>query len=63
MQHLAAEAAAKFGQLRMVRLLLERGAPASHPGDPAWAAPLAWAHRRGHQKVAALLQGQNDLRF
>ena len=40
----------------MVTLLLERGAPRSLPDDPAWATPLAWAKRRGHEEIARLLQ-------
>mgnify|MGYP001141757925 CR=1 FL=1 len=48
--------AAKFGQLDMVRFLLERGAPKSLPDDPPWATPLAWALKRGHEKVADLLR-------
>jgi hypothetical protein len=39
----------------MVRFLLERGAPKSLPDDPAWATPLAWAIKRGHAEIAALL--------
>ena len=47
--------AAKYGQLPMVQLLLERGAKASLPDDPPWATPLAWATRRGHPEIAELL--------
>ena len=47
--------AAKYGQLEMVELLLERGAKASLPDDPPWATPLAWANRRGHREIADLL--------
>ena len=47
--------AAKFGQIEMVKFLLERGAPKSLPDDPPWATPLAWAVNRGHDSVARLL--------
>jgi hypothetical protein len=47
--------AAKFGQLPMVQLLLERGAKPNLPDDPPWATPLAWATRRGHTEIAELL--------
>jgi ankyrin repeat protein len=39
----------------MVKFLLGRGAPKSLPDDPDWATPLAWAIRRGHEKIARLL--------
>jgi ankyrin repeat protein len=47
--------AAKFGQLKMVKFLLKRGAPKTVPEDPPWATPRAWALRRGHKKIAELL--------
>jgi ankyrin repeat protein len=47
--------AANYGQLAMVRFLLQRGAPRSLPGDPAWATPRAWAVKRGHDEIARLL--------
>jgi ankyrin repeat protein len=39
----------------MVEFLLRRGAPKSLPDDPPWATPLAWAIKRGHEKIASLL--------
>jgi hypothetical protein len=39
----------------MVRFLLQHGAPRSLPDDPPWATPLAWAVKRGHDEIAALL--------
>jgi hypothetical protein len=39
----------------MVKFLLKCGAPKSVPDDPSWATPLAWATRRGHDKIAKLL--------
>jgi len=50
--------AAMFGQTRMVEFLLRRGAKPNLPDDLpdlAWAKPLAWATRRGHQEIARLL--------
>ncbi|HEV3409802.1 MAG TPA: ankyrin repeat domain-containing protein, partial [Chthoniobacterales bacterium] len=47
--------AAKFGQIKMVKLLLRHGAPKRLPDDPEWATPLAWATRRGHHEIARLL--------
>jgi ankyrin repeat protein len=41
--------------LEMVEFLLRSGAPKSLPDDPPWATPLAWATRRGHDKIATLL--------
>jgi hypothetical protein len=40
----------------MVRWLLERGADRGLPRDKHWAQPLAWATRRGHSDLAALLR-------
>jgi hypothetical protein len=39
----------------MVELLLKYGAKPNLPDDPPWATPLAWATRRGHAQMAALL--------
>jgi ankyrin repeat protein len=39
----------------MVELLLKHGAKPNLPDDPPWATPLAWATRRGHTQIAALL--------
>jgi ankyrin repeat protein len=39
----------------MVEFLLQRGAAKSLADDPAWATPLAWAIKRGHEKIASLL--------
>jgi acetyl-CoA synthetase len=37
-------------------LLLERGAKPNLPDDPPWATPLAWATRRNHADIAAVLR-------
>ena len=46
--------AARRGQLGMVKYLLAEGADPALAGA-AWATPLAWAQRRGHAVVTALL--------
>jgi len=47
--------AVRWGQREIVAFLLERGADPNLGGD-AWATPLAWAKRRGHESVASILQ-------
>jgi ankyrin repeat protein len=47
--------AARRGQSSLVELLLERGADVDAAGAP-WAAPLAWAERKGHIQVAEMLR-------
>ncbi len=48
--------AARWGQQRLVDLLLQRGAPAVEPDAAPWAQPLAWAEKHGHQEVAERLR-------
>ena len=47
--------AARRGQLALVELLLDRGADVQHAGM-AWATPLAWAMKKGHDAIAARLR-------
>lgn len=47
--------AAREGAEDMVKLLLERGANRQAAGA-AWATPIAWAARRGHNSIVELLQ-------
>ena len=50
--------AARCGKTRMVEFLLRRGAKPNVPGDPphlAWATPLQWAIRRGHDEIVRIL--------
>ena len=48
--------AARCGQREFVRFLLAHRARRAEPtAVPAWAQPHAWAQRRGHAEVAALL--------
>ena len=46
--------AARRGQRALVAFLLERGADPTLSAAP-WSTPLAWAHKRGHADIAALL--------
>jgi ankyrin repeat protein len=48
--------AAKYGKTLMVEFLLRRGAKPRLPDDPPWATPLAWAIRRGHDRIARTLK-------
>lgn len=50
--------AAKNNKEDMVDFLLKQGANPNKAGAP-WATPLAWATRRGHQNIIALLQQYN----
>jgi ankyrin repeat protein len=47
--------AARRGQEAMVELLLQRGADPLAAGA-SWAAPLAWAEKKGHRRIAEMLQ-------
>ena len=46
--------AARWGHPQMVRFLLDRGADRNAAGAD-WATPRAWARRKGHAKIEALL--------
>jgi hypothetical protein len=39
----------------LVRLFLERGADPVEAGAELWATPLAWAKKKGHDSLIALL--------
>ena len=47
--------AARTGDKRMVRYLLDRGADAGKAGA-VWATPLAWAEKRGHEEIGEILR-------
>jgi ankyrin repeat protein len=51
--------AARRGQEALVALLLERGADPAAAGAP-WALPLAWAEKKGHQRIADSLRAAAD---
>ncbi len=54
--------AARRGQAALVELLLARGADPTAAGA-SWAAPLAWAKKKGHQHIADMLNAAGaDLR-
>jgi hypothetical protein len=46
--------AARWGQRRLVELLLERGANPNAAGA-AWSTPLAWARKKGHAEIECML--------
>ena len=47
--------ACRWGRLRMVELLLERGADPIESAAEPWATPRAWAEKQGHTAVLARL--------
>lgn len=52
--------AAREGRAEVVDLLLANGADSTAAGAN-WATPLAWAERRGHEKIAAMLRAHGAL--
>ena len=46
--------AARWGQRRLVELLLARGADPNAAGA-AWSTPLAWARKKGHAEIERML--------
>jgi hypothetical protein len=53
--------AARWGRHELVVLLLERGANPNLSGAP-WATPLAWARKKAHERVEAMLTAAGALR-
>ncbi len=49
--------ACRWGRPELVRLLLERGADPIETEAEPWATPRAWAEKRGHADLVALLGG------
>jgi ankyrin repeat protein len=48
--------ACRWGREHLVRLFLERGADPLEKDAQSWATPLAWAEKKGHKAVLAVLQ-------
>lgn len=48
--------ACRWGRIELVTLFLERGADAVEPDAEPWANPFAWARKREHHEIAALLR-------
>jgi ankyrin repeat protein len=48
--------ACRWGRMELVKLLLARGADPIEPEAEPWATPLAWAERRQHSGIAAILR-------
>jgi hypothetical protein len=48
--------ACRWGRIELVRLFLHRGADAVEADAEPWATPEAWAGRKGHADVLAMLQ-------
>ena len=51
--------AARRGQKALVELLLQRGADPTAAGA-TWATPLAWAEKKGHQRIADMLRAEGE---
>ena len=48
--------ACRWGQVELVRLLLERGADPIEVEAESWATPRAWAEKMNHDAVLSLLR-------
>ncbi len=48
--------ACRWGRVKLVELLLARGADPIEPETEPWATPLAWAERRQHGAIASILR-------
>ncbi len=48
--------ACRWGREELVRLFLDRGADPVEADAEPWATPLAWAEKKGHDRVLALLK-------
>jgi ankyrin repeat protein len=47
--------ACRWGRVEMATLLLDRGADPIEADADAWASPIAWARKKDHRDIAALL--------
>jgi ankyrin repeat protein len=50
--------ACRWGREELVRLFLERGADPVEADAEPWARPMAWAQKKGHTRIVALLSRQ-----
>lgn len=48
--------ACRWGREELVHLLLQHGVPAVEPDAERWAQPLAWAEKKHHDSIAAILR-------
>jgi ankyrin repeat protein len=48
--------AARWGELALVKLFLERGADPIEADAEPWATPLAWAAKMGHHEIEGYLR-------
>ena len=48
--------ACRWGREELVDLLIARGTPVSEPDAAAWATPLAWAKKMGHNAIERRLR-------
>jgi ankyrin repeat protein len=51
--------ACRWGRTDMAELLIARGAPVHEPDAEPWAQPVAWAEKRKHQEVLAILRARH----
>ncbi len=49
--------ACRWGRVEIVKLLIERGADSIEADTEPWATPRAWAEKKGHDAVLAVLRG------
>ncbi len=54
--------AVRYGNIALVRYLLQRGADLNKSGSD-WARPLAWAERKGHDEIAEVLRTHGAKKF
>jgi ankyrin repeat protein len=52
--------ACRWGRADLVRLFLERGADPLEKDAEPWATPLAWAEKKGHDAVLAVLRAHRQ---
>jgi ankyrin repeat protein len=52
--------ACRWGRIELAKLLLERGADPVEADAEPWATPLAWAEKKRHRDIVALLQERSQ---